>query len=380
MAIRGVYTEDEKKMLENFAKTADEMSGWAKSLRRRIATEESIVSFANAVDCWNPVWRDQDYAISTRWGGIIAPPMYQDAITQVTWMPDIPPSMGYLDHWWLGEDWEFFKPVRVNDTFKVWRQPPQLGDLTSPDKEDLRRFKFVSHDVGHINQKDELVSTFKAYLELIFLPEPPKAKEVKPRPDYAYTKEELDYIERTFQEQEIRGAKIRYWESVSIGDEARPVVMGPTTLFDHVVLISGRQEFILVPMIEMRRRGEVLQADPDTGVTHIMGWHLNDHMAHVGGEPHALHMGSLARQVMVRLVTNWMGDDGFLRKFNWRHMTRTAIGDTLIGKGKVVNKRVENGEYLVDLAVWLENLRGNVTEAAMATVSLFSKESPPYSW
>jgi hypothetical protein len=51
-------------------------------------------------------------------------------------------------------------------------------------------------------------------------------------------------------------------------------------------------------------------------------------------------------------------------------MTRTRVGDAMIGQGRVVGKRVENGEYLADLQVWLRNLRGNVSEAAIATVSL----------
>ena len=82
---------------------------------------------------------------------------------------------------------------------------------------------------------------------------------------------------------------------------------------------------------------------------------------------------------MGRLVTNWMGDDGFLRKFDWRHMTQSAVGDTLIGRGKVTNKRVEDSEHLVDLRVWLEDIRGYVTEASIVTVSLCSKEAP-YQW
>jgi acyl dehydratase len=97
-------------------------------------------------------------------------------------------------------------------------------------------------------------------------------------------------------------------------------------------------------------------------------------MALFNGEPHAFHFGAFARQVMVRLATNWMGDDGFLREYKWRHLKRTAIGDTLIGKGKVINKYIKNGEHLVDLEIYLENLRGNITEAALATISLFSKE------
>jgi hypothetical protein len=76
-----------------------------------------------------------------------------------------------------------------------------------------------------------------------------------------------------------------------------------------------------------------------------------------------------------------MGDDGLMRRFKFRHMNRTHIGDTVIGRGKVINKRVEDGEYLVDLALWLENIRGYVTEPGVATVSLYSKETAhPYKW
>ena len=90
MAVRGVYSEDEKKFLEKFEGTADKMSGWRRPLRIQVATKESITAFAMAVDYWNPLWRDEDYAKHTRWGGITAPPMYLDADAQITWEPEIP--------------------------------------------------------------------------------------------------------------------------------------------------------------------------------------------------------------------------------------------------------------------------------------------------
>ena len=60
-------------------------------------------------------------------------------------------------------------------------------------------------------------------------------------------------------------------------------------------------------------------------------------------------------------------------------MTRTRVGDASIGYGKVVSKGVENGKYKVDLIVWLENLRGNISEIAAVTVDLLSREVP-YQW
>jgi len=76
---------------------------------------------------------------------------------------------------------------------------------------------------------------------------------------------------------------------------------------------------------------------------------------------------------MARLVTNWMGDDGFICKFSWRHVWRAPIGDAAIINGKVTKKYVENGEHLVDISVWCLDLRGCIPDMAVATVKLVSK-------
>ena len=375
MAIRGVYTKEEEKMLADFEKKADTLSGWAMPLPRRVASEESIKNMAHSADYWNPLWRDENYAINTRWGGIIAPPMYQDCVKpEAVALPQVPPSVGYLSYWYLGEDWEFFKPVRVNDSFKVRRRRPKIEDVTSLDEKGPRKFKLVDYEFDVINQRDELVNTFKLYLEITIVPEP--TKKAEPKPEYIYTKEELKFIDHIADEEEIRGADIRYWEDVSVGEGLRPVVLGPTTAWDQICFFAGRSEGAILPMRELRKaRPGMLGVDPVTGVIHSdIEWHFSDSIAQMRGEPRAFHFGAMARQLMARLVTNWMGDDGFLRRFNWRHIMRTAVGDTVIGRGKVTNKRVENGEHLVDLAVWSDNIRGNITEAAVVTVSLFSKE------
>ena len=78
MAIRGVYTQAEKEMIERTNKTQDMLAGWAKEARRRVATVESMKNVAARMDYWNPLWRDANYAANTRWGSIIAFPMYEE--------------------------------------------------------------------------------------------------------------------------------------------------------------------------------------------------------------------------------------------------------------------------------------------------------------
>ena len=72
--------------------------------------------------------------------------------------------------------------------------------------------------------------------------------------------------------------------------------------------------------------------------------------ARLEGEPGAFLWGVYSLHPQVCCLTNWMGDDAFVRKWSWRHITRTVNGDASYAMGKVMKKRMENGEYLVDLA------------------------------
>jgi len=384
MAVRGVYSEAERKMIDDTNRKMDEMTGWIK-FPSRITTEESIQSMAFAVDRWNPLWRDNDYAAGTRWGGIIAFPMYVDRFGSggLGSMPAVP-ECGFQHMIWIGEDWEFFRPVSVHDSFRVYRRRPQLKDVTNPEGKGPRTFGLLEVDRDHINQKDEIVSRAKLYVQRTFLPGPPDPYAM---PEYSYTREELLFIDSMIREEEIRGANARYWEDVEIGDMTKPVVGGPTSMADNAIVNTiapsvGSRSVLREVFIKSvgGELGDEFIPDKTTGRYHLRGGpagrHWSDRAAQAEGEPCAFMFGVFSRFLMARLITNWMGDDGFLRKYNWRHITRTPVGDAMIGRGKVVNKYVKNGEHMVDLVVWLENMRGNVSEAATATVSLISREAP----
>jgi hypothetical protein len=114
--------------------------------------------------------------------------------------------------------------------------------------------------------------------------------------------------------------------------------------------------------------------DPVTGVTHRQSEiHLVDRTAQVFGNPYLYIGRDYMEEILCRIVTNWMGDDGFLRVFDSYQCAMILIGDTLFCRGKVINKRLENGEHLVDLRIWSETIRGYVASWGMATVSLFSR-------
>ncbi len=91
---------------------------------------EDIRNFATAVGDDNGLWLDTDYARSTRWGGIIAPPTFVDRFTPFYVLGD-DNSQGYLGgpmpikrpfrHGFSASDeHEIFRPVRPGA--KAWEE------------------------------------------------------------------------------------------------------------------------------------------------------------------------------------------------------------------------------------------------------------------
>ena len=400
MAVRGVYSEAERKMLDDSNKKADMMVGWVKLPARKVVTEESLIMFARSVDCWNPLWNDDSYAMNTKWGGIIAVPFFQDRIgapSPADFQLEVPPELGFLGRGPGGYNrYEFSKPIKVNDTIRIWRRRPKIEDITGLDGQGPRTFS-VELGVDFINQRDEPVGATILNSPVAIVPQrPPGLRDLPPVDEKlpTYTEEDLEFIRLTEDGEEIRGASLRYWEDVNVGDELKPVIAGPTTIID-MIQVMGYAIMEMPSMREIRRSGSgELLADPATGVIHHqVEAHLTDQAVRMfGPSKYAHHFIVYGRNQISRLVTNWMGDEGFLRviqaenpgdrivkelvgKDMQPHPGHVLIGDTLLGKGKVIDKRVENDEYLVDIAAWVENLEGYLTSAAVATVSLCSKES-----
>ncbi len=91
--------------------------------------------------------------------------------------------------------------------------------------------------------------------------------------------------------------------------------------------------------------------------------------------------GALKRQWLIQLITDWVGPDGFVKKFscqyramdyprNMQTMTDPQTGETWQCKGKVTKKFIEGADHLVACDIKLENGKGEVTTSGKATVIL----------
>ncbi|MEM2567371.1 MAG: MaoC family dehydratase N-terminal domain-containing protein [Candidatus Bathyarchaeia archaeon] len=358
--------------------------GWA-TFKSHQVSAESIRRFGLAVDPNNPLWHDDSYASSTRWGSIIAFPTFEVTIYSGV-LGDIgaPSEWGFQTMIWIGEDWKMYRPIRPGDVIKVWNRRPRFFEF-EPDPGENKVLGIIDCDCDYINQNDELISSVKVYVQRTYHKEkviPP------PLTEYGYTREEILFLAELMKKERIRGKEILYWEDVKIGDQLQPVVLGPTTMADNAVAFSfshsvdavfTTRPFFLEAVKDEGFGDEIIKGED--GFYYVRGGppgrHWSNRSAQAEGEPMAFLFGVLSKFTLLRTITNWMGDDGFIKEFKWRHMVRSYVGDALVSKGVVSEKMVEGNEFLVKVKVWLENLRGYVTEAAVATVSLMSRTKGP---
>lgn len=78
--------------------------------------------------------------------------------------------------------------------------------------------------------------------------------------------------------------------------------------------------------------------------------------------------GPLQGDWLAQVVTNWLGDDGKLLRFNYSNRMATHLGETLTAGGRISSIDVANS--LVTLELYVSNATGEVTSPGGATVQL----------
>jgi hypothetical protein len=73
-------------------------------------------------------------------------------------------------------------------------------------------------------------------------------------------------------------------------------------------------------------------------------------------------------------TTDWVGQQGTLRKLSCSYKGMNYPGEAVTLRGKVLRKYIRGGEHFVECSLWAENPKGEKTASGAATVVLPSKE------
>lgn len=102
--------------------------------------------------------------------------------------------------------------------------------------------------------------------------------------------------------------------------------------------------------------------------------HFDPAFARKAGHEDIFMNTGFQQAALVRVITDWMGDAGFLRKLYFEMRRQQRAGDTMVCKGKVTNRYLKDGEGWVELDVCAENEREGITTPGKAWVTLPLRE------
>ena len=347
------------------------------STHNEYATRMAILKFAHGIGDANPLWSDEAYASKSPYGSIVAPPSF-------IWACFAQVQFGWrgLGGFHAGCDVEFLKPVYLGD--KVTAECIFTG-FEGPKKSNFAKETIIDHFRNQYwNQRGDLIARYHWWvIHFARAKARRKAQRNNIELPHPWTDEQLAKIEEEVLSEEIRNGVARYWEDVNIGEELKPVVKGPLGTTDEVAYIIGGG----VPIPRMAAHGVALTAyrrhpawafrDPNThALEPIFAVHYNKQAANAMGLPQAYDVGLQRHCWGIHLVTNWMGDDAWLKRSYAEYRKFVYLSDVVWLKGKVTKKYIDSeGDYCVEIERHAVNQRGEDVMPGYAIVALPSKKS-----
>jgi len=314
-------------------------------------TRDNILNFCDAIGDNNPLWTNDDYARRSRFGALTAPPAFLYNITHGSRLSNVGaitrPIIGQA-LLYASSEVEVFQPIGLGDRFTVTGKAVGLDRKTS---KAVGPMLFPTCEASYFNQRGELVGVIRTTTLRYVAPKSQAIEfERQPRPEVKAESPDVLAFERI-----RRGAVARCWEDVQVGQEMEPLEKGVLTMTE-----IARFGILCPPML---RRIEARREGVDLGFA-------RETQQKAAGMENASDYGPQRICWLGQLVTDWMGDDGTLKKLTGQIRHPNIIGDVSVLKGRVAKKYVQNGEHLVDLEIRVENQSGLVTAPGTAVVSL----------
>ena len=317
------------------------------------ATRDNIRHYAHGIGDDNPLWCDPDYAHGTPYGDIVALPSFLFSTSRI--VSGYVGGLPGVHAMWSGADWTWHKPVLRNDAIST---EASLKDLVEHETRFAGRAVQQTYHVDFFNQHGDKVAEADSWC---FRTERDHAREkgtkyseVRARPPRRYTEAELARVYDLYRAEEVRGARTRFWEDVREGEALPTMAKGPMTVTGFIAYAQGWGGlYIRANKLAWR----LIDAHPGVGITNRFGIpdvpervHWEESFAHEVGAPGAYDYGPERCSWLTHQLTNWMGDDGFLRRAQCRVRRHNPEGDLLFINGTVKRKFVEDGRHLVEIA------------------------------
>lgn len=347
-------------------------------------TAPTIRRIAQAQGDYNPLYLDTEYARKSPYGTLVCPPWVLTNIEVINAARD---GMPGLHAWFRGSTLVWHRPILMDDWVDgkgylrlVRRQPSRTSKEAV-----IQEYENIG-----VNQRGEIVGRmFTSWHRAERETAKKVARNQEIRGLAQYKPDDLQKIREDYKKEVRRGSTPRFWEDVEIGEELPHVVKGPTSQAQRAVGESARASFMGRgdPGDWTLTHGNAFKLfERHPGLPFVNEWGIPEvpvviHNSHERcqrylGLSGAYDAGYQRISWTVHLLTNWMGNHGFLHKLSMRFPTFNIMGDTTWCFARVINKRVDGDKHLVQLEVWNNNQLGFKVTEGSAEICLPSKSNP----
>ncbi|MPZ46516.1 MAG: acyl dehydratase [Betaproteobacteria bacterium] len=334
-------------------------------------SRDSVRHWAHATGDRNRLFVDESYARSSRHGGLIAPPCQLYAFSRI--------SIGYrgglpgVHSFFAGSHWRWHEAVRVGERVEPEVTFKELVEL--PSRFAGRMFKqgslirFLNGEGRELAQAD----SWGMRVERVAAKEKGKYKRLEPA--QPYTREQLEEVASLYARERCRGREPLYFEDVAVGGAVPEIVRGPYTATTAVAFEQAWGGLYI------KAHGywfDYLQRHPAAGIANPYNIpeppeavHWDSALARSVGVPEAYDYGPERIAWVATMLTNWIGDDGFLSELYCEVRRFNLIGDLTYCRGKVVSKQERDaGSGSIKLEIECIDQRGETTAGGWAVVIL----------
>jgi acyl dehydratase len=331
------------------------------------ASVDTIRNFARGYGDDNPLYSDPDYAKSAPRGALVAPPLFpiaaglplpagDDAI-------DLAPFGRGLTQTIAGDRWTMCRAITGGVRLTRERHLAEASSIPGG-WELVVRTTYRAH--GALYAVHDRVRHFDR------TPAVHDDSVVLAHHDTSA----VDRFDAGYRSERPRGAEVRPAETVSAGDEVGPLRKGPMTITDLVAYRGGVGPGPLggephrLAYENRRRQPGLYDADTSGAPDITERRHYDEHYARRLGYPTAYDYSHTRLTWLSHLLTDWMGDGGWLWHLSAAMEAENYVGDAHVLTGAVTSVTIGDGFGRVDIAVEGRNQRGERTCSGTAVVLL----------
>lgn len=336
------------------------------------ASVDCIRNFARAYGDDNPLFNDPEYAQQSAAGRVFAPPLFPIA----TGGPDLDqrPSTAVGDHLrilgngkqrMVDDSWALHRPITLD--MRLQRVDYLASVHWNDDASDVRvqvRSEYTDGDV-------QIASRTRERRYLVATPH----RTTAPAPA-TYTPTQLAEVALAYEKEHRRGEQTRTADEVAIGDVLGPMVKGPMTVTDLVNYRSGvgagplGAESNLLGYRNAASRPDVYDRNRQSVLETRERCHWDEAYAATQGHPTAYDYSHMRPVWLAHLLTNWMGDGGWLSRIHTTLDGFNYVGDLHQLAGVVQAVDLGPSQGTIGIALRATNQRGDVTCHGSAEVLL----------